>query len=217
MGGYFSTRWGSERTRQDTDPLLKLDVRWLHRIGALRPGAVATPSWTRARDGAPSGTITTIMRDDAILILDYRTRRAGEDWQPVRERVALDRTPCHYGGERVWFRCPECHSRRAVLFSVDGRFRCRACHDLAYTSTREDPHERALRRCAELRSKIGGGFGQPVWTIPPKPDGMTYRRYCKIVAQLQVEIARASGLLDDRLSRMTSEIDQLLAQREAIR
>jgi hypothetical protein len=218
MGGYFSTRWGAEHVRQDTDPLLKLDVRWLHRIGALRPGAIATPAWTRARDGAPSGSIVTIRdRDRPVLTFDYRTRRPGEGWQPVRETVWLDTTACNYGGDRPWFLCPGCQSRRAVLFSVGVRFRCRVCHDLAYTSTREDPTERAIRRCAELRSRIGGGFGQPVWTIPPKPDSMTWRRYSRIVDQLLVEINRASGLLDDRLSRMTSEIDRLLAQRKAMR
>jgi hypothetical protein len=215
MGGYFSTRWGAERVRQTTDPLLKLDIHVLKRMEALQPGSVRLLSWSLGDD--PSGSIMTVMdRDRPILTLDYRTQQPGEDWQHVQDQVALDTTPCNYGGERVWFLCPGCHTRRGVLFSVDGIFRCRACHDLAYNSTREDPHERALRRCAELRSKIGGGFGQPVWTIPPKPDGMTYRRYHRIVDQLIVEISRASGLLDARLDQMTSELDRLLARRKAM-
>lgn len=32
MGGFFSTRWNHVRTRQDTDSLLYLDVRWLARL-----------------------------------------------------------------------------------------------------------------------------------------------------------------------------------------
>lgn len=218
MGGYFSTRWGAEQVRETTDALLKLDVRWLHRVGGLRPGATMFPSWSRARDGQPSGSIVTIMDPDRpVLTLKYSTQRPGEDWQPVKESVWLDSTPCNYGGERPWFLCPGCNSRRAVLFSVGGRFRCRQCHDLAYSSTREDPTERAIRRCAELRSKIGGGWGQPVWTIPPKPDDMTWRRYGRIVDQLVVEIRRASGIFDDQLNQMTSRIDQLIAQREMMR
>ncbi len=133
---------------------------------------MTSPAWTRG--GKPSGAIMTIMqRDRPCLVLDYRTKRPGDDWQPVRETVWLDTTPCHYGGSRPWFLCPGCNIRRAVLFSLGGRFRCRGCHDLAYSSAREDDLDRALRRCAELRRMIGGDFGHPVWTIPPKPDGMT--------------------------------------------
>jgi hypothetical protein len=77
---------------------------------------------------------------------------------------------------------------------------------LAYTSTREDAHERSIRRCAELRRKIGGGHGQPVWMIPDKPDDMTYRAYWRVVRQLTREINRQSvlfeTLLDQRFGRL---------------
>lgn len=216
MGGYDSTRWNYERIRQDTDPLLKLDVRWLNRIGALRPGAMAHPSWSCR--GEPSGNILTIMSQTRpCLTLSYSTQRPGEDWQPVREAVWLDTTPCHYGGERMWFLCPGCNRRRAVLFSVGGRFRCRTCHDLAYTSTRESSFDRAIRRCAELRCKLGGSFGQPIWTIPPKPDGMTYRRYNRIVAKLIAEIDRCEASMDAWYDTKMSDIDKLLAGRERAR
>jgi hypothetical protein len=216
MGDYFSTRWRWEPTRQDTDPLLKLDVRWLNRIGALHPGAMATPSWSRR--GEPSGSIVTIMDcDRPCLTLSYRTQRAEEDWTPVEETVWLETTACHFGGDRVWFLCPGCHARRAVLFSVQGRFRCRICHDLAYSSTREDPQERAIRRCAELRCKLGGSFGQPIWTIPPKPDGMTYRRYHHISNMLIAEIHRCEGHMDAWLENKISDLDALLGERERTR
>jgi hypothetical protein len=207
MGGYFSTRWGSVRTRQDTDPLLGLDIRWLRKIGALRPGAIAHPQWSSR--GEPSGTIDTIMdRGGYTLTLSYRTRRQGEEWQPIEEVVALDTTPCNYGGERLWFLCPGCNSRRAVLFSVGGRFRCRQCHRLAYTSTREDAWERSIRRCAELRRKIGGGHGQPVWEIPDRPDGMTCRAYWRVVRQLTREIDRQSDIFATDLMRLARRYDK---------
>lgn len=216
MGGFSSTRWGSEWTRQTTDALLKLDVRWLNRIGALRPGAIATPTWSRGEE--PSGSIVTIRhRNRPCLTLRYSTQRPGEEWQPVEETVWLETTPCNYGGDRTWFRCPGCDSRRAVLFSVSGRFRCRQCHDLAYSSTREDAMDRAFRRCAELRTNIGGSFGQPVWTIPPKPDGMTWRRYDRIVAQLRIEIDRTTGMSEARIDQLRNEFDKLIAQRKAFR
>ena len=104
MGGYGSTRWGWHRTREAIDPLLWLDVRILTRPGALTPGTWSTTSWTSR--GEPSGRIDHQAEADA-LILDYRTKGpADPDWRPVRERIALDATPCHYGGTRPWFLCP---------------------------------------------------------------------------------------------------------------
>lgn len=211
MGGYFSTRWNWELTRPDTDPLLKLDVRWLKRVGALRPGAVAYPSWTTSR-GEPSGTIVTIMnRDRNRLTLDYSTRRDGEtDWTPCTAHVWLDTTPCHYGGERVWFRCPGCQDRRAVLFMAGGVFACRACHDLAYSSTREDARERSIRRCQAIQKRLGGGgYGVPVWDIPGKPAGMHWDTYERLVRELRQELHRQDGMFDQWIAQRAAILERL--------
>jgi len=203
MGGYFSTRWNGTQTRQETDPLLSLDIRWLKKEGCLKPGAVCQPGWTSR--GAPSGNIVTRMSADGhCLTLDYSTRAPGEDWQAVSDRVWIDSTPCNYGGARPWFRCPGCQTRRGVLFSVGGRFRCRACHTLAYSSTREDAHERSIRRCAALRMRLGGRSDQPVWTIPGKPEGMSWRRYRQLADRLLHEIERQSDLFTDELRRIAN-------------
>lgn len=180
MGGFGSTRWDWHRTRQTTDPQLWLDVRLLARRGALAPGAWSTTAWTCR--GEPSGDITHRAEADA-LILDYKVKGPRDaDWQPVRERIQLDRTPCHYGGTRPWFLCPGCGRRRAVLFSVGGLFRCRPCHNLAYSSTRETPADRALRRGDTLRRKIGGRPGLQSW--PLKPKGMHWATYSRIMIEI---------------------------------
>lgn len=202
MGGYYSTRWGGTPTRQDTDPLLKLGIARLRTMGALRPGAWCTHSWTCR--GEPSGTITTIMEHDGhTLTLDYRTQAQGEtEWTPIREAVTIDRTPCHYGGERPWFLCPGCQVRRGVLFSVGGRFRCRQCHQLAYSSTRESPSDRSIRRIQELQRTLGGGgWGVPIWDVPRKPDGMSWRRYGRLRAELIREMERQDALFDADMQR----------------
>jgi len=195
VGGYFSTRWNLEYVRTPTDPLLALDVRWLERMGALAPGAVFRPRWTCR--GEPSGWIVTI-RDPLheSLILDYKIRAPGKDWEPVREAIGLGTTTCHYGGERTWFLCPGCRSRRAVLFALGGRFRCRACHGLAYSSTREDAADRSHRRLVVLMSKLGGGHAHPVRTIPPRPRGMHHRTYLHLVKQMARELNGSDALPD---------------------
>lgn len=183
MGGLFSTRWDLVHVRPHTDPLPALDVRWLGRIGALTPGAISTPQWSR--HGESAGWITTICEQDGdSLILEYATRTGSSEWVPVREAIALESMPCHYGGERTWFLCPGCRSRRAVLFAFGGHFRCRACHGLAYSSTRENAAERSLRRLVVLTRKLSGDQAHPACTIPPRPRGMHYRTYLQLAKQM---------------------------------
>ncbi len=212
MGGLGSGRWGWERTRETTEGLLWLDVRYLARRGlfAVKPGHLATDSVEWSRGGKPSGNITVVYAGDDpdAVILDYSVRAdAGKPWVPVRERIGLERTPCRYGGSRPWFRCPGCKRRRAVLYSVGGRFRCRGCHDLAYESTREDVGERARRRADKLRRKLGN-TGGPGWRgVPPKPPRMHWATYQRLVNEI-LEAER------EAMAAWTAEMEKLLAQVE---
>src|SRR5215218_3439514 len=173
MGGYGSGRWAWARTRATTDGLLRLDVRRLARDGCLRPGRWDV-AWRRGEEVL--GRIAVIGRrdDPPEVTLEYRVRAGDGPWEPMRERIGLERTPCRYGGERPWFRCPGCGRRRAVLYSVGGRFRCRGCHDLAYGSTREGAGERDHRRADGLRSRLGAPAGTRV-AMPEKPKHMRWR------------------------------------------
>lgn len=201
MGDYFSTRWNIEPVRTETDRLLSLDVRWLGQTGALVPGTVCPPQWTCR--GEPSGSIMTFCDPHRNrLVLDYSTHAPDSAGIPVREAIDLETTPCHYGGERTWFRCPGCRSRRAVLFALGGRFRCRACHRLAYSSTREDAAARSLRRLAVLRSKLGGDYAHPVWIIPTRPKGMHHRTYLYLVRQMARELNGYDALTDAVLAKL---------------
>lgn len=209
MGGYSSTRWNFEHIREETDPLLHLDVRRLHRDGALRPGAVSTTSWTCR--GEPSGWIMTIMdHDRPCLTLKYQIRMGNEPWRPIHEPVWLLTTECHFGGHRVWFACPGCRNRRALLYSVDGRFRCRGCHNLAYSSTREDALERSIRRLSVLRKRMGGDWSASPWTMPKKPEDMSWRTYNQLFRKLIDEINQYSYISGKEISRMASRIGYLL-------
>jgi len=152
----------------------------------------------------PRPLLAITIRDPVheLLILDYKIRAPGQAWEPVREAIELERMPCHYGGERTWFLCPGCQDRRAVLFSVNGHFRCRACHRLAYASTREDSSDRSRRRRAVLRTKLGGGYAELVWTIPPRPTGMHHRAYARLVGRIMRDIAIHDDLTDAALDRI---------------
>jgi hypothetical protein len=103
----------------------RLDIRWLHRHGYLdrRPHVVI---WSLREQ--PNGSVS-IMLVDGRLILEYRCRwRETNSWEDIRQVITLDWTPCHYGGQRPWFRCPGCQRRMAVLCGCDRFFLCRHCY-----------------------------------------------------------------------------------------
>ncbi|MGB0722307.1 MAG: hypothetical protein ACPGU7_07905 [Gammaproteobacteria bacterium] len=114
------------------------------------------------------------------LVLSYRQRRAGEDWQDEYYPVDLAWTDCYLGGQRPWFRCPArgCGRRVAILYS--GRvFACRHCHRLAYPSQREHWDHRAARRADRIRAKLGWGPGI-LNGSGPKPKGMHWKTFDRL-------------------------------------
>ena len=217
MGGSGSGRWGMAQTKQDTEGLLRLDVRYLARNGylAAQVGEEAVGTLVWSCQNRPVGEIVVRYRGDQpqVLTLEYTVRRrVGAPLEVVREQIALERTACRYGGERVWVQCPGVEKRRAVLYEVRGSFRCRVCQALAYTSTREDQGERMMRRAAEVRRRLGGGPDGNLWDIPPQPAGMHGRTYHQRVKALLAyqgvaadEMAAASERLIARWSQITGE------------
>ena len=64
----------------------------------------------------------------------------------IGQRIEVERTACHFGGERFWFRCPYCESRRRVLYIYRHGIECRGCLDLPYQVENETRDDRAFRR-----------------------------------------------------------------------
>ncbi len=207
MGSYGSGKSSRRTPKTDTDGLLFLDIRYLATHGYLDPGCRSL-GWSRG--DRPSGTIVVCVDPEHpdALVLAYRTRRPGEAWEDVREVVRIERTGCHYGGTRPWLRCPRCLSRRAVLFSVGGRFRCRACHDLAYTSTRESEGDRMMRRAAVIRKRLGAPSSGDRWGHVPKPKGMRWATYDRLAAELHECRVGALADLSARTDKLFASLDR---------
>lgn len=47
-------------------------------------------------------------------------------------------TPCFFGGERLWFLCPNCSKRVGVLYFIRNVYACRSCSNLAYRSQQKN-------------------------------------------------------------------------------
>lgn len=116
------------------------------------------------------------------LVLIYRLRPGGEDWEDIEESIALTESDCNYGGAHPWFRCPGvrngqlCVRRVGKLYLGQRYFVCRHCLQLAYACQSENPMDRHNRRASKMRMALGG---EPdTASLPPrKPKGMHWRTY----------------------------------------
>lgn len=174
MGGFGSGRHGGKGTTGD---MWALDIRRIARAGRLRPGQSFNWQWSRNGEAVANIFLRT---DTDRVTLDYRTRDRGGEWQTMNYPVRLSWTPCTYGGQRAWWLCPAvgCGRRVAVLYGGK-MYACRHCHQLAYRSQREQPHDRAGNKADKLRKRLqwepgflNGSSG--------KPKGMHWKTYWRL-------------------------------------
>jgi hypothetical protein len=177
MGGIGSGRhW--QFGADTTEGYRSIDVRWLKREGLLSAGVSRRITWSRG--GEVTGSIN-VRSETGRVILDYRQRDHGGEWQAESYPINLDTTPCHMGGDRHWFLCPArgCDRRVAVLYG-GAIFACRHCHRLAYSSQREKPGDRAARKADRIRDKLGwkAGIlnGSEPWNRPKGMHQATFDR-----------------------------------------
>ena len=173
MGGFGSTRWGWVSTKDTVEGNRSLDINRLDRSGCLHPGYRGGWEWTR--DGERVASIW-FRQDGDRLVLSYRVRRNGEEWQDVEQSTPIVWMPCRFGGARPYFVCPgvvneiACGRRVAKLYGAGTYFLCRHCYRLAYASQREDRYDRALRQADNIRLRLGGESGTAS-AFPPRPKG----------------------------------------------
>lgn len=191
MGGWGSGRhYGSGST---TDDYIRLDVRYLQREGLLDWRSQFNLRWLR--NGKPLSNIDILPEGDRV-ILSYTVGASSEKPLSYHYEVFLERSPCHYGGVRIWFRCPArgCGRRVAILYG--GKvFACRQCYGLAYESQRESPGQRADTRAWAIRKRCGdwGCLFDPVF----RPKGMHHRTF----RRLEAEYERATGVSKSEIMR----------------
>lgn len=193
MGGYGSGRRGYRSTTDTTSDYRAIDVRRWHREGLLEPGQAFRWSWSR------NGTVTAsinVRTERGRVVLDYRHREHGGQWQDETLPIDLTWTPCNYGGERPWFRCPRCGRRVALLYG-GGIFACRHCHRLAYQCQRESLDDRNTRGIERIRERLGwkpGFLSGSGW----KPKGMQWRTFWRLHAEHEALVARSVALMAER-------------------
>ena len=174
MGGSGSDRWYRGSSRATCEEIKRIDIRFLRQHDMLRPNTTGSLSWNIG--GEPTGDIRYTMYENT-MILNFRFRRHGEgEWESVQQTIWFDRTPCHYGGSRKWFLCPNCDRRVGLLYGADVHFLCRHCYPLPYASQGEDYLDRMSRKHDKLSKRLEADECINVGNLW-KPKGMHWRTF----------------------------------------
>ena len=143
MGGMGSGRYAG---RLLCESLPSIDVRQWKRDGDLVPNRRFSLRWSSANLYAA----VLVGHNEVQLTFDGTSR-----WVP------LGNTRCNFGGERVWFNCPNCMAHVAILFYRSERFACRVCQRLAYRTENLDRLQRVWAAQARLERRLGDDLGRP--------------------------------------------------------
>ena len=195
MGGSGSGNFYRFDSKTLTEHYISIDVRQLNRKGCLEPGQRYSWKWS-------DGNNIMIETKSNAIELDYTISYDGES-KKINYEIPLTWTSCNYGGKRPWFICPGkgCGRRVAKLFSRHGYFLCRHCHDLGYSSQRENKESRLLYEAQRIYRRLGVHDRDDLYSTP-KPKGMhqaTYDKLCELAKELDHEsmlmVARKYGFM----------------------
>lgn len=155
------------------EQLHRVDVRVWARQGLLSRARAFSWSWNRG--GEPTGNIGVNVIPQSAVRLIYTMTTDGEK-RNIDDRVALIYKPCNFGGARPWFQCPRCTRQVAQLYMRSGRFACRHCQCVAYSSQSEDVMARTWREQRRIETRLGDDW--------QRPKGMRQRTYERLMDRL---------------------------------
>lgn len=201
MGGRGSGRRSSYSGKPETRDSTPLDIRKITRTGLLVPGNSFSWQWT-VNDREVASIHVRV--DWTSLVLSYRIKSTGG---VVEQRVQTQASPCHLGGQRHWFTCPQCSKRVAVLYAPGRYFACRRCGGLCYATQKEGAGDRASTKADKLRKRLGWPLGI-LNGDGGKPKGMHWKTYLRLKSEHDAlvrfsleDMGRKLGMLHELLER----------------
>ena len=121
------------------------------------------------------------MEEDTITLKYHHHPSRGKEREAIEQVVYFEKTSCNYGRYRLWFLCPKCSRRVAVLYCAGRQFLCRHCCKLTYTSTRECLEDRMRRKARKIRKRLGASNNlfEPILFKPKYMHQKTFDRLRK--------------------------------------
>lgn len=169
---------------------MRVDIRVWARGDYLRAGSTFSWAWKRGEEC--TGSISVEVSGPDQLILRYWIG-SGNERRDASQRIACSWSTCHFGGARRWFHCPVCGRQCGLLYLRSGRFACRQCQRVSYTSQSGGPVDRLNYGIQKLEARIAGG----------RPQGMGRAVYEGL-------LARAEALRDEYEEQLNARLFSLL-------
>ena len=179
-------------TKWTTDDFRSVSIPELRKQKALNCGY---HGWSWRQSWGERKVVASISFTISNYDIKFRYNSENHDGSTlsVNQSIMLDRTPCNYGGERVWFLCG-CGQRVTRLFLAPRRVACRHCLNLTYSSQVENFSARAFRRRDRFLEKLGGELIH----IHVKPKNMHRRTWTQLSCRcLKESILGLGGRLDE--------------------
>ncbi len=209
MGGSGSGRWGWHTKKTVVEDCLELSVSEV--VGHVLPRQVfdkrinwaGSIIWRRVRTGEVVSSMgyQLLFDDGTRLVLDYKATSWNGSQRLWNYPVRLVTTPCHYGGIRWWFECPGCRRRVGKLYipPQGGRFACRHCYDLSYTSAQE---------AHKYNRGALGGLGHSIAVLDKLHRIEEQLEKCKRWSKRKERLLLRYFQLSDQLATTTSLLDE---------
>jgi hypothetical protein len=200
MGGSNSGRWGGRPTAEACGSF-RLSLR---RLG-LADGALIECRYGYEADGDeyPVRVLFDLREPANPFALIRHNVRAG-DGEEIEYRVGLARTPCRFGGTRLWWQCPATGARAFKLFLPRGgrRFLSRQAYRLGYATQRMSALDRAHRAKDKIERRL--------WWYddgtPCRAPGMRRRTFEKLVARWEAADEKLEALWEPRTLRLMARM-----------
>ena len=197
MSGYYNRKTNTDETK-------KIDIRKLQRNQHLSSGYIGRLSWQNVQTKESMGSINFEVMPDCVIFM-YRVKH-NEHWHNYETIAPLTYTPCNYGNSRVWFECPQCRKRVAILY-VQTNIACRTCQHLNYASQQQTKGVFEDRdRMNKIRAKLNWSIFQDVYPSQRiKPKGMHYKTFYRLVIEhdyYELSYLSSFGASLNKLERM---------------
>ncbi len=178
MGGSGSGRW--QQGKSLTTERMALDIRDMR--AAARAMWLINWRWN-------DGTTVSVLFSQGMATVE--TRVPGQATHPTD--LELEATPLHFGGHRIWWRCPCCRGRVAVLYWQRWHWQCRKCAALVHKSTRQSGVFRTYAKVNRIRRELGWGGGM-LSPLGARRKGMHWSTYARLMQELtEASLAAAGG------------------------
>jgi len=194
MGGYGSGNHGRGVT---TEAVNRIDIRYMRKQGWLKPGYYGTLRWSCG--GRPTGSIGYKCRENCLQ-LNFTSKGNNGESESIEQVIYFDRTPCNYGGERLWFLCPRCSTRVGILYGYGTLFLCRHCYRLPYSTQIKGDMDRIIGQKHALGERIFEDYRNGDGSI--KKKGMHQKTFDRLYKRYEALSNTWMFGLSRRLDRM---------------